>query len=100
MIPRPVILAAEAAADFERHRDWYRRERPHAEARFVAAVLAALATIQQMPEAFAVIGPGGVRHVRTKRSPYALYYRTAPAKTTVFAIHHDSQDPDAWQVRV
>ena len=100
MTPRPVIITVEAAADFDRHRDWYRRERPHAETRFVAAVLAALETIEQMPQVFAVVGPGGVRHVRVKRFPYALYYRTEPAQTTVFAIHHDSQDPNVWQVRV
>ena len=95
-------LTPAADADVIGIEDWYNTERPDRPdllRRFDRALLKALNSIANNPEAFAA-DQTGTRHVRLKGVPYAAFVKlNSDGMAVVFAITHDKQDPKVWQSR-
>lgn len=94
----PVVLGAEAEAEFEAAVDWYEQQTGSG-VQFVIRVREALARIGQMPELHAVVH-NDIRRAVIRRSPYSLYYRVRPDRVEVISVFHGSRDPEGWQGRV
>lgn len=96
----PVIFHRLATREFVAARRWYARRSPAAEARFVAAVAAAVRVIDANP-AIGSPSVGPYRWVRLRRFPYLFHYeQTAPTVVKVYAVAHASRRPGYWLRRV
>ena len=95
-----VIFHRLATAEFVAARRWYARRSAAVEARFVAAVGAAVQLIQTTPDAGAVFR-GRYRWVRARRFPYLLYYAPADESVVVvYAVAHARRRLGYWLRRV
>jgi toxin ParE1/3/4 len=94
----PVVLGAEAQAEFDEAVDWYEQQAGTG-AKFVARVREVLQRIGQRPEMHRVIRQD-VRRALVRRYPYAVLNRVKPDRVEVIAIFHGRRDPAEWQRRV
>jgi plasmid stabilization system protein ParE len=87
-------VTAEAEQDLADAGDWYARDRPGREAKFLARVNDCFATICRIPRAGR---PVGVRHRQAvvQHFRYVVVYRydAATDTVTVVAVFHTSRDP-------
>jgi plasmid stabilization system protein ParE len=94
----PVVLRAEAEAEFDEAFDFYDGRRAGLGTEFAAEVqkvfdrLAANPLIHQ--EVFA-----DIRKAVVRRFPYCVYYRPHADRVEVIAVFHTSRDPSIWQGR-
>ncbi|MFO0849496.1 MAG: type II toxin-antitoxin system RelE/ParE family toxin [Gemmataceae bacterium] len=85
-----------AAAELVAARRLYRRAGPAAEARFMAAVRAAVGRIETFPAAGSP-SVGSCRWVRVPRYRYLLHYRPiSPDVYEVVSVAHSSRRPGYW----
>lgn len=87
-----------ALAEISEAYDWYEKQRAGYGERFVTAVDAALARIQNNPELYAV-AHNGLRRVLLGRFPYFLAYRVQGGLIVVVACMHARRDPNRWMFR-
>jgi plasmid stabilization system protein ParE len=68
---------------------------------FVAAVQAAIETIEASPERYQPVGRG-VRIFRLKRLPYYIFYlhEAGSATITIYALAHHKRHPNYWRDRL
>lgn len=95
----PVILSAEARADFDEAADWYGKESADLGDRFIDAVWDTLDRIRMAPEVYGAVWKD-VRCALVRRFPYAVYYQVRPEGAVVIAVVHTKRDPAVWQRRV
>jgi hypothetical protein len=95
-----VVFHRLAAREFVEARRRYARVDPLIEARFVAAVRAAVQRIDTNPHLGSLIR-GPHRWVRIKRYPYLLIYEEiGPDLVRVYAVAHVRRRPGYWIGRV
>jgi toxin ParE1/3/4 len=94
----PVVLRAEAEAEFDEAFDFYDGRRAGLGAEFTAEVQKVLDRIAANPlihqEVFA-----DIRKAVVRRFPYCVYYRPHTDRVEVIAVFHTSRDPSIWQGR-
>ena len=95
----PLVLRAEARAEFDEAFDWYEQQRPGLGLDFMRRVQQAFDLIEQMPELHARVFED-VRCATVRRFPYAVYYRVETDQIVVLAVFHGRRDPKIWQERV
>jgi plasmid stabilization system protein ParE len=93
----PVVLTAEAEADFNAAADWY-EEQAGLGAKFTLQIRQVLVRIGQMPELHAVLHRD-VRRAKVQKFPYNVYYRVRPDRVEVIAVLHGRRDPSIWKNR-
>ncbi len=92
----PVVFHRLATREYVTARRWYARRSPTAEARFVAAVQAAVRLIDANPSVGSPLR-GPYRWVRVRRYPYLLHYEQAgPTTAQVYAVAHARRRPGYW----
>lgn len=91
-----IIITPEAERDIADAGDWYARDRPGREAKFLARVNECITTISRVPKGGR---PVGVNHraAVVRKFPYLVVYRYDDATdtiiiVTVFHTSRDSQD--------
>jgi plasmid stabilization system protein ParE len=94
----PLVWHPAAVDEFLGAVTWYEQQRPTLGAEFADACRAALALIQDRPQAFRIMR-GDVRRVLLRRFPYAIFYRYREAELLVVAVMHERRDPRRWQDR-
>ena len=94
----PVVLRAEAQADFDEAFDWYERQRPGLGIDFAAEVQEVFDRISANPLLHATVFQD-VRKALVKRFPYSVFYRAEPTQLLVIAVFHHKRDPSIWQGR-
>jgi plasmid stabilization system protein ParE len=95
----PLILSAEAEADFDSTFDWYELRRSGLGGEFASHVHDALDRIATRPESFP-LRAANVRRALVRRYPYAIYYRIEGVRILVLAIVHTSRDQRVWRDRM
>jgi toxin ParE1/3/4 len=94
----PVVLRAEAEAEFDDAFDFYDGRKAGLGAEFVAEVQKVFDRVSANPlvhqEVFADIRKGVVN-----RFPFCVYYRPHSDRVEVLAVLHTSRDPSVWQSR-
>ncbi len=92
----PVDFHRLAVKEFVQARRWYARQDPHAEARFVAAIWAAISKAEANPY-LGTLTHGNYYWVRTGRFPYVLYYEFIhPDLVRIYAVAHQRRRPGYW----
>lgn len=95
-----VLFHRLATREFVEARRRYARIDSQIEARFVAAVRAAVQRVDAAPQLGSLIR-GPYRWVRAKRYPYLLIYETvSPGLACVYAVAHVRRRPGYWIRRV
>jgi plasmid stabilization system protein ParE len=96
---RRVIVRPAARADIVAAYRWYEKERNGLGTAFLRAIRAAMGTVGENPEVYAVVR-GDIRRVNLHRFPYALFYRFRAELIIVIACMHGSRDPKRWESRI
>ncbi len=94
----PVVLRAEAQAEFDEAFDYYETQRTGRGVDFAARVQDVFDRIAANPQLHAVV-LADVRKTVVLRFPYCVYYRAEAARIEVIAVFHTSRDPSIWQAR-
>ena len=95
-----VLFHRLAAQDFVMARRWYAGRSAQVEARFVAAVGAALRVVEANPSLGSPFR-GNYRWQRVRRFPYVIYFEPIAAGTIyVYAVAHARRRPGFWLRRV
>jgi plasmid stabilization system protein ParE len=95
----PIVLRAEAEAEFDEAFDWYESKRAGLGADFAAEVQRAFDRIAANPLIHGV-ALADIRKAVVRRFPYCVYYRPHSDRVEVIAVFHTSRDPSIWQGRV
>ncbi len=94
----PVVLRAEAQAEFDEAFDYYERQRPGLGLAFLARVQDVFDRIGMNPHMHAIV-LADIRKAVVAKFPYSVFYRAEPARVQVIAVFHSSRDPAIWQGR-
>jgi len=94
----PSLFRPAAAADVDDAYLWYEAQRSGLGEEFLAAVSAAVESIQVKPELYPVVHRQ-TRRALLRRFPYGLYYRIMGEQVVVVACFHAKRDPKRWQSR-
>ena len=95
----PVVLRAEAEAEFDEAFDFHETARPGRGVRFANLVRRVFLRIDARPQAHRVV-MANVRRAVVPKFPYCVYYRADATRVEVLAVFHTSRDPSIWQGRV
>ncbi|QDU19113.1 type II toxin-antitoxin system RelE/ParE family toxin [Urbifossiella limnaea] len=95
----PVVLRAEAEAEFDEAFDFYDGRGTGLSRMFAAAIQAVFDGITAQPRMHAV-ALADVRKAVVRRYPYCVYFRPHPDRIEVLSVFHTSRDPSIWQGRV
>jgi plasmid stabilization system protein ParE len=93
-----IRLRREAEDDLEDAAAWYESQRTGLGQQFLDEVLAALATIAEMPLGYAVIYRN-TRRAWMRRFPFGIFYQMESDGVIVIAVIHGSRHPRRWQGR-
>lgn len=94
----PVVVRAEAEAEFDEAFDFYDGRQVGLGPAFAAAVQKVFDGIAALPLMHAV-ALADIRKAVVRRFPYCVYYRPHPDRVEVLAVFHTSRDPAIWQAR-
>lgn len=95
----PVVLRAEAQADFDEAFDWYEALRPGLGTDFAVQVQQVFDRISANLLSHGLVFQD-VRKAIVQRFPYSIFYRVEVAQVLVLAVFHGKRDPSIWQGRV
>lgn len=95
----PVVLRAEAEAEFDEAFDFHENARPGRGVRFADRVRRVLRRIAVRPLAHRVV-MADLRRAVVPKLPYCVYYRADAIRVEVLAVFHTSRDPSIWQGRI
>lgn len=94
----PVVLRAEAQAEFQEAFDYYEGQRPGLGVTFAARVQEVFDRISANPQVHAAV-LADIRKAVVARFPYCVFYRAHADRVEVIAVFHSSRDPSIWQGR-
>jgi toxin ParE1/3/4 len=95
----PVVLRAEAEAEFDEAFDYYEAQQAGLGVTFAARVQQVFDRIGANPLLHQVV-MGDVRKAVVTQFPFSVYYRPHVDRVEVIAVFHTSRDPSIWQGRV
>lgn len=95
----PVVLRAEAQAEFDEAFDFYESRRQGSGVAFAARVQEALDRIASNPLLHPCIF-ADVRKTTVQRVPYRVFYRAEANRVEVIAVYHTSRNPNVWKDRL
>jgi toxin ParE1/3/4 len=95
----PVVLRAEAEAEFDEAFDYYEARRPGFGVQFASRVQDVFDRIGENPELHPVI-LADVRKAVVDRFPYCVFYRVEAASVQILAVFHTARDPSIWHGRI
>lgn len=94
------IITPQAQRDFESAYWWYEEQYRGLGREFARCVDTKITELQRDPEHFQIIYKNRVRRALVFRFPYAVYFVDKPEVLSIFAIQHQSRDPDLWKSRI
>jgi plasmid stabilization system protein ParE len=98
-MPVELVIAPEAELDIAEAYAWYEGRRMGLGEDFLSSVDACLESILRRPEMYSVVHES-YRRSLIRRFPYAVFYESAEATVTIYAVFHTSRDPDKWRQRL
>ena len=91
----PVVYHRKVGRDLAGGYAWYNGQHHGLGEEFLAAVSAALDTVERYPDIFARVH-GEVRRAVVSRFPYAVFYRIETKRVVVLTVLHTAHDPKVW----
>jgi plasmid stabilization system protein ParE len=98
-VSRAVEYLDEAIEDAESAARWYAERSSSAATGFAEEVDAAIAAIEQNPEAWPSYDHG-TRHYLLRRYPFSVVYRVEETRILVVAVAHGHRRPRYWASRL
>ena len=95
---KSALFTPAAEADVEEAFAWCEKQRPGLGEAFRRALNVAVASMEEHPEAYAVIHRK-TRRVLLPKFPYGLYYRVLENNLLVVACMHGKRHPRTWRSR-
>jgi toxin ParE1/3/4 len=95
----PIVLRAEASAEFDEAFDYYESHGTGLGVEFAARVQQVFDRIAIFPQMHAVVF-ADIRKAVVTRFPYCVFYRADATRIEVLAVFHSRRDPAIWQARV
>lgn len=89
----------EALEEAESAARWYAERSASAAAGFADEIDAAIAAIEQHPDAWPAYDHG-TRHFLLRRFPFSVVYRLEPARILIVAVAHGHRRPGYWRSRL
>jgi plasmid stabilization system protein ParE len=96
---KPVVFDSEAKDEFDAAASYYEGQQAGLGDAFVAAVEEATQRIAQLPQAFAIHGPSGLRKCVLRRFPYTLFFLEQEDRIWIAAVAHQRRRPGYWSHR-
>jgi plasmid stabilization system protein ParE len=100
----PISIHDDAAAEMQRHFDWYQLRNPQVANRLADLFESTIVQIAANPGQFPLMemhrNPGNIRRARLKGFPLVVLYRVTDADVHVIAVSHTSQQPGYWKSRL
>ena len=96
---RPVVLRAEARAEFDEAFDYDEGRRAGSGVKFVGRIQEVFDRIGMNPDMHPTVF-ADVRRAVVRRFPYSVDYRSDDARIEVIAVFHASRDPSVWKGRI
>jgi plasmid stabilization system protein ParE len=94
----PIVLRAEAQAEFDEAFDWYDAQRIGLGPEFAAEIQKVFDVIAVNPLIHRVVF-ADVRKSVVRRFPFCIFDRPHANRVEVLAVFHTSRDPTTWQSR-
>jgi plasmid stabilization system protein ParE len=94
-----LVLTPPAQRDLEEAREWYEARSEGLGERFLGNVEDCFRRIQSMPEMHQCVFET-YRRALVRTFPYSIFYEFADETVTVYAVFHNSQDPNKWRSRL
>ena len=94
----PIVLRAEAEAEFDEAFDWYEAQRAGLGVAFSGEVQQVCDRISANPRMHG-IALADIRKAVVRRFPYCVFDRPHADRVEVIAVFHTSRDPSIWQGR-
>jgi plasmid stabilization system protein ParE len=98
-VTRELEYLEEALDEAEVAARWYAQHSPVAAAGFSDEIDAAVAAIQQSPEAWPPFEHGTRRYL-LRRYPFSVIYRVEPGRILIVAVAHGHRRPGYWASRL
>jgi len=89
----------EAEAEFDEALLWYQKEKDGLEQAFFDDYLSIEARIEDAPHHFPAVLEN-IRRANFSRFPYSVFFEIEPDSVFIFAIFHQSRNPEEWKGRV
>lgn len=100
MAERSFRLLAEASAELDEALEWYVERNPHAAARFLTELEAALSVVAEWPLGSQRIeGYEAVHRCALRTYPFDVVYRVTERTIDVVAVAHHKRAPGYWRGR-
>lgn len=96
-----LVLLSDASIEIEETIVWYENQKEGLGRQFGLAIKKAFDSLKANPLLYAKV-QNDIRRVLLNKFPYSVYYLIDEEKLSVviFAILHQSQNPNEWQSRV
>jgi len=92
-------LAPEVEQDLSEAYYWYNERRIGLGAEFLTCVDACFQSICRNPEMHSIVY-SNCRRALVRRFPYSVFYERSGNAITVYAVFHNSQNPQKWRRRI
>lgn len=96
---KPVVFDSEAKDEFRAAAAYYEAQRPGLGDDFVAEVEQAVQRIAQIPQAFPLHDPSGIRKCVLPRFPYTIFFLELDDRIWIAAVAHQRRRPGYWAHR-
>ncbi len=94
-----IVLTPEATEDADAAYAWYEGQRIGLGEDFLVCLEACFERISRNPELSPMVREP-YRRALVRRFPYAVYFKSADGRVTVYAIFHTARDPKKWRRRL
>jgi len=98
-VVRKLEYLDEAVDEAESAARWYAERSGSAAAGFAGEIDAAIAAIEQHPDAWPAYDHG-TRHYLLRRYPFSVVYRVESARILIVAVAHGRRRPGYWKSRL
>jgi toxin ParE1/3/4 len=88
-----------AEAEYQAAIDYYKEIDRALGVKFVSQVEAAIRRAREFPEAYGLVSHG-LRHVITRRFPYAVIYEVMENRIFIWVVAHGGRKPGYWKWRL
>jgi len=94
-----LIIAPEAEQDISDAYAWYEERRIGLGEEFLSCLDASIQAILRRPEMYPEVFEN-YRRILARRFPYSIFYAYSRTTITVYAVFHNSRDPQKWRERL
>ena len=90
----------EAEAEFDEAITWYQEKRDGLEQEFFDDFLVLESRLEENPSQFPAVLDNKIRRANFHRFPYSIVFEIEQGSIFIYAVFHQSRNPDDWNKRM